>query len=138
MQTPGVGLSLTETPTRFHLRAGEQWILAIASVFAGIAPFAAHWIPNDVTRFVCGVLLAAVYLALTLYVRTSSALRQFWELSFAFFVLATVLVLNDSIPGYVGTYIPLTLGESDGSDGRVEAKRNSGMWDNHSADGQAG
>jgi hypothetical protein len=82
-------------------------VLAVACGFAGIAPFAARWIPNDITRIVCGLVLAMVYFAFTLYARRSPSLRLFWELSFAFFVLATDLVLTGSIPGYVGTFLLL-------------------------------
>lgn len=92
-------------PQPSPLNAREKWILAIVCLSAGIAAFATHWIPDDVTRVVLGVLLAAVYLACTLYIRRSSSLRKFWELSFAFFVLAVTLVLNNSIPGFVGTSI---------------------------------
>jgi len=104
MQAAAVGSSLAEAP-RSHLNAGQQWMLAIVCVLAGIAPFAAHWIPDDLTRIGIGVVLAAGYLGFSLYARTSPSLRQFWELSFAFFIMAVVLVLNNSIPGYVGTYV---------------------------------
>src|SRR6516165_5854151 len=85
---------------RSHLNTREKWILAVVCLFAGIAPFATHWIPDDVTKIACGLLLAAFYLGCTLYTRRSSSLRQFWELSFAFFVLAGILVVDNSIPGY--------------------------------------
>ena len=91
---------------RLHLGIGETWILAIVCLCAGVVPLAARWISGDpATRIAYGLLIAAVYLAFTLFARKTSSLRQFWELSFAFFILAMVQVLNNSIPGYVGTNI---------------------------------
>jgi membrane protease YdiL (CAAX protease family) len=104
MHLSAVGAYQSEV-ARSHLSAGEQWMLAIACVLAGIAPFAAHWIPDEVIRVTCGLLLAVVYLGVAFAIRASESLRQFWELAFAFFVLACVLVLNNTIPGYVGTYL---------------------------------
>ena len=72
---------------------------------AGIAPFAARWIPDDLARIACGLLLAAAYLAFALFARNHTGLRQFWELSFAFCILAVTNVLTNSIPGYVGTAV---------------------------------
>src|SRR5215467_14032552 len=92
-----------EQGSRLNTRA--KWILAIACVLAGVVPFATHWISDDVNRTVCGLLLVAIYLGFTLYARRSSSLRQFWELSFAFLVLAVILVFNNSNPGYIGTYL---------------------------------
>jgi len=104
VQTSAIGPHVLEEQ-RSRLNTREKWLLAIVCLFAGIAVFATHWIADDVTRIICGVVLAAVYLGCTLFARRSRSLQQFWELSFAFFVLAVILVLNNSIPGYVGTSI---------------------------------
>jgi membrane protease YdiL (CAAX protease family) len=96
-------LVVEDQPARLSTR--RTWALAIVCLFAGIAPFATHWIADDVTRIVCGLVLAAVYLGCTLRVRNSASLRPFWELSFAFFVLAVFLVLDNSIPAYIATSV---------------------------------
>src|SRR6266567_2176370 len=83
----------------------QRSILAGVCLSAGIAPFATRWIPDDVAKIACGLLLAAAYLAFTLFARNHARLRQFWELSFAFCILSVANVLNDSIPGYVGTAV---------------------------------
>jgi len=90
---------------RPHLDIREKSILAILCLCAGVAPLASRWITGDVARITYGLLIAAAYLAFTLYARKASSLRQFWQLSFAFFILAFVQVLNNSILGFVGTYI---------------------------------
>ena len=97
------GRALTEQrPHRDVLTAAG---LAGVCLCAGVAPLAARWIPDDAARIAYGVLVAAALLAFSLFARASSALRRFREVSFAFFVLAVVQVLNNAIPGYVGTAI---------------------------------
>ena len=104
MRAPSLDQPVTNTqPSRLDFR--QKSILAIVCLSAGIAPFAARWIPDDVAKIACGLLLAAAYLAITLFARSHAGLHQFWELSFAFSILAVANVLNNSIPGYVGTSI---------------------------------
>jgi hypothetical protein len=91
---------------RLRLDIRQIWILALLCLCAGLAPLAARWIFSDVaTRIAYGVLITALYLAIALYARNSSSPPPFWQLSFAFFILAFVQVLNTSIPDYVGTSI---------------------------------
>ncbi len=85
---------------RFHLEVGQQLILAIVCLCAGIVPFA-RWIPGDYTRIV----YTAVLLAFALFARNRASLRNYWELSFAFFILGLVAVLDSFVNGYVGTSI---------------------------------
>jgi hypothetical protein len=104
MRTPSLDEPVTNAqPSRLDFR--QKSILAIICLSAGIAPFAARWIPDDMARIACGLLLATAYLAFTLFARNNAALRQFWEPSFAFCILAVANVLNNSIPGYVGTAV---------------------------------
>jgi membrane protease YdiL (CAAX protease family) len=80
-------------------------ILGILGVAAGIAAFAAPWISNDLaTRIAYGLVLSVVYLVVTLIVRRVSSLQPFWELSFAFFILAFSRMLNSAV-GYFGTFV---------------------------------
>jgi membrane protease YdiL (CAAX protease family) len=90
-------------PSRLDFR--HKAMLAVVCLGAGIAPFAARWIPDDVARVACGLLLVAAYLACTWFFRNHAALHQFWELAFAFSILAVVNVLNSALPGYVGTAV---------------------------------
>jgi hypothetical protein len=95
------GLDLSAEKS-LRLAPGEKWALAVLCVGAGAAPLAARWIFGDVpTRVAYGLLVAGLYVALTLFVRnaSSSTLRSLWEVPFAFFVLAVVQVLNNVIPG---------------------------------------
>ena len=100
---PGAGRKESDE-RRLSLEPYQKGTLAILCLAAGAAPLAVRWISGDVpTRLALGLLITAVYLAFTLFARKVSALRPFWELSFAFFILALVQVLNNSIPGFVGT-----------------------------------
>lgn len=95
---------MTEEP-RLHLGIREKWILAILCLCAGVTPLAARWLAGDVARIAFGLVITAVFLALTLLARKGSFLGPFRELSFAFFVFAVVQVLNNSIPPFVGNSI---------------------------------
>lgn len=91
---------------RLHLSIGEKGLLAILCVCGGVAPLAARWIfPDPTSRIAYGLLVAAAYLSFSLFARKASSLRPYWELSFAFFILAVVQVLNNALPPYVGTAI---------------------------------
>ena len=81
---------------RFHPEAGQQLILAVICLCAGIVPFA-RWIPGDYTRIV----YTAVFLAFALFARNHASLRKYWELSFAFFILGLIAVLQSFVNGYV-------------------------------------
>jgi hypothetical protein len=83
-------------------------VLALICLCAGAAPLAARSIPGELERLSYGLLISALYIGFTLYARRRPSLREFWQLSFAFFVLAVVQVLNNSVPGYFGTYIYCT------------------------------
>jgi membrane protease YdiL (CAAX protease family) len=95
---------LTEE-SRHHMGIGKRSLLAILSILAGTIALSYGFIPNDLARFAYTVMVAAIYLAVALLARrSSSSLRKFWELSFAFFVLAFVGVLNN-LAHYFGTYL---------------------------------
>jgi membrane protease YdiL (CAAX protease family) len=78
-------------------------IVAMACLVAGTATLAARLIADDVARIVYGVILAALYLGFALFAKTHASLERFWQLAFAFFVLAVVQVLNNALPGYIAT-----------------------------------
>ena len=100
----------TPAPDRIESRgealgAGSKALLAILCLAAGIAPLAARSIPGQAAEIGYGLVVAAVYLAITAFIRRSSSLARFWELSFVFFILAVVQVLNNSIPDAFRTYV---------------------------------
>ena len=88
-----------------RLGIGKQAILAGVCACAGIAPLAARWIHQDIASVGYGLVLTVAYLAFALVARRSAHLSKFAEISFAFFVFALVQVLNNAIPGAVGTYL---------------------------------
>ena len=94
--------TMTEARRR-HPGIGKQWVLAVLCVCSGLAPLAARWIPVA-SPGSHGLLITAVFLALTLLARTETPPRRFWELSFAFFIFALVQVLNNSV-AYFGIYV---------------------------------
>jgi membrane protease YdiL (CAAX protease family) len=88
-----------------QLNLSSRAFLGVVCVAAGIAAFAAPWISSDlVIRIVYGLVLSVVYLAVTLLARRVSSLQPFWELSFAFFILAISRLLNSGVV-LVGTAI---------------------------------
>jgi len=88
-----------------RLNLSARATLGIVCLAAGIAAFAAPWISNDLaTRTTYGVVLSVVYLVVTLLARRVSSLQPFWELSFAFFILAFSRLLNTAV-GFVGTAV---------------------------------
>jgi uncharacterized protein len=99
MKAPGLESPATQGQ-RFHLEAGQQLILAVICLCAGIVPFA-RWIPGDYARIV----YTAVFLAFVLFARNQASLRKYWELSFAFFILGLVALLQSFVNGYVGPSI---------------------------------
>jgi len=99
MNAPSLDMPATQG-ARFHHEVGQQLILSIVCLCAGIVPFA-RWIPGDYTRIVYTVVL----LAFALFARNYTSLRKYWELSFAFFILGLVAVLQSFVNGYVGTSI---------------------------------
>jgi membrane protease YdiL (CAAX protease family) len=74
--------------------------LAVLCLAGGVAPLAARLLPGESAEVAYGLVITAVLLALTVLVRRSVTLNRFWELPFAFFVLAVVQVLNNSVPSY--------------------------------------
>jgi membrane protease YdiL (CAAX protease family) len=89
---------------RQQLNFSSRTVLGILCVAAGIAAFAAAWISNEAARIVYGLVLSAVYLAVTLVVRRVPSLQAFWELAFAFFILAFSRWLN-TVAGFAGTAV---------------------------------
>jgi len=81
-------------------------VFAVLCLVAGIAPLAARTIADPLLQLGYGVAVAATLLGITVTARRSSAWRssagsELWTLPFAFFVLAVVQVLNNSIPQLV-------------------------------------
>jgi membrane protease YdiL (CAAX protease family) len=88
-----------------HVNTLPQCVAAVACVAAGCAALAPHWFSNDALKVGSGVALACLYLAFALFARRSASLQGYWQLAFAFFIFAVVQVLNNSVPGFVSTYV---------------------------------
>jgi len=73
----------------------------VLCLLGGIAPLAARSIPDQAVEITYGVVLAALLLAIAVWVRRSSSLPGYWHLPFALFVFAFVQVLNNSVPSFV-------------------------------------
>ncbi|HEV2449981.1 MAG TPA: CPBP family intramembrane glutamic endopeptidase [Thermoplasmata archaeon] len=86
------------------LGTGKKVALGLVCVLAGAAPLSYGFIDNDLLRFLYTVGVAVAYLAFTLRARSDPSLRRYWELAFAFFVLAVVGVLNNLARNF-GSYV---------------------------------
>ncbi len=84
-----------------NLSTTKKWLLGILCLFSGVAPLTARWIHDDSTKVIYGVVLVGFFLIATILIKKSLHLRQFWELSFAFFIFALIQVLNNTLPGYI-------------------------------------
>jgi membrane protease YdiL (CAAX protease family) len=93
------------TESRGDAPRRSKALLAILCLAAGIVPLAARSLPGQPAEIAYGLVVAALYLAITALLRRSSSLRHFWELSFVFFIFAVVQVLNNSIPDAFRTYV---------------------------------
>ncbi len=90
---------------RTQLNTRQKSILAVLCIGAGILTLSTRYVSGDVTRIAYGLVVTAVFLVLALFARQRPSLRRFWELLFAFFVLSVFVVLDNTVPHYVGTYI---------------------------------
>lgn len=96
------------------LGGGQKVVLAVLCVGAGIVALSMRYVPGDLTRIIYGVLVCALFLALALVARRRAGLRRFWELPFAFFILAVFVLLDNTLPRAFATYLlhsPPTAGD---------------------------
>ena len=77
---------------------GRRLVFAVVCLCLGIIPFA-RWIPGELVP----VVYVAVLLAFALFARTKPALRNCWQLAFAFAIFGLVAALDRLVNGYVGT-----------------------------------
>jgi membrane protease YdiL (CAAX protease family) len=87
------------------LGASQKSLLAVLCLIAGVCALSMRYVPGEVARVVWGLTVAALFLALALVARQRPALRQFWELAFAFFVLSLFVLLDNTVPTFVATAI---------------------------------
>jgi membrane protease YdiL (CAAX protease family) len=88
-----------------RLRTGQRWALGGICLLAGVAPLAARWLPDQRASVGWGIVLTLAFGAVTLVARRRAALRDDWHLALAFTTFTLVQVLNNSLPGYVGTQV---------------------------------
>lgn len=90
---------------RTHISTLTQCAAAAACLLAGCAALAPRWLADDSLKIALGLVLAAAYLGFALFARRSAILQQYSDIGFAFFIFAFVQVLNNSLPGFVTTYV---------------------------------
>ncbi len=83
---------------------GKKGLLAILCLFAGAAPLAYRFLSGALVQIAFSIILLAAYTVLTSYVRRNPRLNKYWELSFAFAVLALFGLLND-LAQHFGTVV---------------------------------
>jgi len=87
------------------LSVSQKSLLAVLCLIAGVLALSMRYVPGEVVRIVWGLVVAAVFLALTFSLRQRPSLRRYWELPFAFFVLSLFVVLDNTIPTFVATFL---------------------------------
>lgn len=87
------------------LSIGQKSLLAVLCLAAGVLALSMRYVPGEVVRIVWGLVVAAIFLAVALYLRQRPSLRRYWNLPFAFFVLSLFVVLDNTIPTFVATSI---------------------------------
>jgi uncharacterized protein len=87
------------------LSVSQKSLLAVLCLVAGVLALSMRYVPGEVVRIVWGLVVAAIFLALALSLRQRASLRRYWELPFAFCVLALFVVLDNTIPTFVATSV---------------------------------
>src|ERR1700719_569786 len=90
---------------RAPLGVEQRSLFAVACIAAGFLPVVVGYVPGDVARFACGLLVTGVLLALALLARRSSALHRYWEIPLAFFGLALFILADRYVPHFLVTHI---------------------------------
>ena len=99
---------------RVPLSAGRKAAFGVVSVAVGFLPQSAGYIPGDVARFIYGLLVTVVMLALALMARRSAAWRRYWEIPLAFFGLALFMLADQYVPAYLRANV-LHVGTTSGN-----------------------
>src|SRR5438128_390289 len=87
------------------LGALQKSMLAILCIGSGFLALSPRYVPEGIARITYGLCVTALFLSLSLFARQRSALRRYWELPFAFFVLSAFVLLDNTVPQFAGTYI---------------------------------
>ena len=85
------------------LESRQKAGLAVLCLGAGLVALATRYVPSGLARIGYGLLVTALFLVLALAARRHAALRRFWELPFAFFVFSAFVLLDNTVPPWVGT-----------------------------------
>jgi hypothetical protein len=104
-----VDTSLSEQSTtdgaRAPLSTGQTAMLAVACIVGGFLPLSVGYVPGDVARLTCGVLVTGALLALALMVRRMPTLRKYWEIPLAFFGMALFIFADRYVPDLLRAHI---------------------------------
>jgi len=96
------------------LGTGHKAIFAIACVVAGFLPLSAGYVAGNAARFIYGLLVTVVMLALALMARRSLVWRRYWEIPLAFFGLALFILADSYVPEFLRTNV-LHIGTTSGN-----------------------
>jgi uncharacterized protein len=112
----GTSLSghVTTGEGRPKLSAGRTAAFAVACVVAGFLPMSAGYIHSSVVRFVYGLLVTVLMLALALVARRTSAWRRYWQIPLAFFGMALFVLADNYVPDFLRANV-LHVGTTSGN-----------------------
>ena len=105
---------VTTSEGRPQLSVGRKAAFAVACVAAGFLPMSAGYIHSSVVRFVYGLLVTVVMLALALMARRRSAWRRYWQIPLAFFGMALFVLADNYVPDFLRANV-LHVGTTSGN-----------------------
>lgn len=80
------------------LSSNHNLIFILFPLLFGILPLAARWLPGGFLKISYGIIVALLFLIISVVVRKTSSINKYWELFFAFFIFAFIQVINNSVP----------------------------------------
>lgn len=90
---------------RPRLDRGQKSVAALVCLGAGILPLTSRYLADGVAQIGGSALVAAIFLTVALLARRSPTYRRYWEVPLAFTVLALFVLLDSTIPPFVGAHI---------------------------------
>jgi membrane protease YdiL (CAAX protease family) len=84
---------------------GRTSVAAFACLAAGVLPVTSRSLPGGVAQIGGSALLAVMFLTVALVARRSRAYRRYWELPLAFAAMALFVLLDATIPPFVGAHL---------------------------------
>jgi membrane protease YdiL (CAAX protease family) len=95
-------VNVTDRP---RVGRGQKSVAALACVGAGSLPVASRDLSGGAAQIGGSGLLAVMFLTVALIARRSGTYRRYWEVPLAFSALAFFVLLDGTIPPFVGAHI---------------------------------